>query len=55
MQRWMLAVVALGCMFSGPAARAEHAASMDLPPEYRAWFKNPDGSCVQCSIGMVGM
>jgi hypothetical protein len=55
MRRWMLAVVALGCVFSTPAVRAEHAASMDLPPEYRAWFRNPDGSCVQCSIGMVGM
>ena len=33
----------------------EHAAYMELPPEYRAWFKNPDGSCVQCSNGMVGM
>ncbi len=28
---------------------------MELPPEYRAWFKNFDGSCVQCSNGMVGM
>lgn len=29
--------------------------SMQLSPETRAWFKNPDGSCVQCSIGMVGV
>jgi hypothetical protein len=35
--------------------RAEHATYMELPPEYRAWFRNPDGSCVQCSNGMVGM
>jgi hypothetical protein len=28
---------------------------MELPPEYRAWFKNPDGSCVPCSNGIVGM
>jgi hypothetical protein len=29
--------------------------SMQLQPETRAWFKNPDGSCVQCSIGMAGV
>src|SRR5687768_17196650 len=32
-----------------------HAAHMELPAEQREWFKNPDGSCVQCSNGMVGM
>lgn len=26
-----------------------------LTPEQRAWFRNPDGSCVQCSIGMCGV
>lgn len=25
-----------------------------LPPDIRGWFRNPDGSCVQCSIGMCG-
>ena len=33
----------------------DHATFMELPAEYRAWFKNPDGSCVQCSNGLVGM
>ncbi len=28
---------------------------MELPPEVREWFRNPDGSCVQCSIGMCGV
>lgn len=28
---------------------------MQLSPETRAWFRNPDGSCVQCSIGMCGV
>ena len=28
--------------------------TMELPPDVRAWFRNPDGSCVQCSIGMCG-
>ena len=29
--------------------------AMDLPQEYRVWYRNPDGSCVQCSIGMCGI
>lgn len=29
--------------------------TMQLEPETRAWFRNPDGSCVQCSIGMAGV
>lgn len=29
--------------------------SMELPPEVRAWCRNPDGSCVQCSIVMCGL
>lgn len=27
---------------------------MELPTEVRVLFRNPDGSCVQCSNGMVG-
>jgi hypothetical protein len=27
---------------------------MQLPDYARAWYRNPDGSCVQCSIGMCG-
>jgi hypothetical protein len=29
--------------------------TMQTPPEVRAWYRNPDGSCVQCSIGMCGV
>lgn len=29
--------------------------AVDLPREIRQWFRNPDGSCVQCSIGMCGV
>ena len=32
-----------------------YPAYMELPAASRAWFRNPDGSCVQCSNGMVGM
>ena len=28
---------------------------MELPASVRAWYRNPDGSCVQCSNGMVGV
>lgn len=28
---------------------------MDVPADMRAWYRNPDGSCVQCSIGMCGV
>lgn len=54
---WRLcAVVAL--LFSVSAAVAveprDPRLSVDLPAELRAWYRNPDGSCVQCSIGMCG-
>lgn len=29
--------------------------SMQLSTNTRGWFRNPDGSCVQCSIGMAGV
>jgi len=28
---------------------------LQFPAEIRQWFRNPDGSCVQCSIGMCGV
>lgn len=28
---------------------------MQLSEDQRGWFRNPDGSCVQCSIGMCGV
>lgn len=39
----------------GVGAVADPKDAMDLPAELREWFRNPDGSCVQCSIGMCGM
>jgi len=29
--------------------------AVDLPEDIRREFRNPDGSCVQCSIGMCGV
>ena len=34
---------------------AEDTLAVDLPKEIRGWYVNPDGSCVQCSIGMCGV
>jgi hypothetical protein len=31
------------------------AQKMETPPPVRAWYRNPDGSCVQCSLGMCGV
>jgi hypothetical protein len=43
-------IAALSC-----AAPVFAADIMELPTEVRTWFRNPDGSCVQCSIGMTGV
>lgn len=40
----VFSLVAFSNLFSYP--------QMELPEEYRKWYKNTDGSCVQCSIGM---
>lgn len=37
-------------LFSGSA----WGQSMELPESVREWYRNPDGSCVQCSLGMAG-
>ena len=36
-------------------AQASAQYQLEMPPDIRAWFRNPDGSCVQCSIGMSGV
>lgn len=52
-----LLLIALLCLAqSGHAQeRPPVLTSMSLSPETRSWFRNPDGSCVQCSIGMAGI
>ena len=42
---WMIVLAA-------PAVAGELA--IDLPEDQRVRYRNPDGSCVQCSIGMCG-
>lgn len=58
----------VGCCFAQEAAAVasseplligeapfNYPAYMEVPADLRAWFRNPDGSCVQCSQGLVGM
>lgn len=40
-------------LFLATAASAQD--QLDLPAEARNCFRNPDGSCVQCSLGMCGV
>lgn len=46
-----LAALAL-ILLAGAAAAQDQ---LQFPAEVREWFRNPDGSCVQCSIGMCGV
>jgi hypothetical protein len=57
----LLWLLTLGAALSAPAAASAQSADfnypayMEIPSELRAWFRNPDGSCVQCSEGLTGM
>jgi hypothetical protein len=31
------------------------AGAVDVPADIREWYRNPDGSCVQCSLGIQGV
>lgn len=43
------------CMSATMAQTAPADLTMHLSPATRAWYRNPDGSCVQCSLGMAGV
>jgi hypothetical protein len=49
---WLLALLIAGL---AQADEPDLRLAVDLPVEIRAWFRNPDGSCVQCSLGMCGV
>lgn len=51
----MLRRLLLSVLLLLPSAILAQDAVTDFPPEVRSWFRNPDGSCVQCSIGMCGV
>ena len=50
-------VLWLSLSFCSPAPGQEYSypLAVDLPEEHRVRFVNPDGSCVQCAIGMLGV
>lgn len=47
----LFALVMLACAVLPAMAQDQ----LQFPAEVRAWYRNPDGSCVQCSIGMCGV
>ena len=52
----LLVICAIALAMVGKLCKGdEPVRMMELSPATRAWFTNPDGSCVQCSIGMVGV
>jgi hypothetical protein len=51
----LLAPMLLVALTATSAEGQETSLLPKMPPEVRAWFRNPDGSCVQCSIGMCGV
>ncbi|KKN36161.1 hypothetical protein LCGC14_0776440 [marine sediment metagenome] len=48
-------ILILMIVLASPASGAESNVAVDLPEEQRVRFRNMDGSCVQCSIGMLGV
>ena len=58
-RRLLLAIAVLFLMTNAASAQSQPPDQvplrMELPPDVRDWFRNPDGSCVQCSIGMCGV
>ena len=48
-------LICAGSLGALHSAGAQDDLAVDLPEEIRRWFRNPDGSCVQCSIGMCGV
>lgn len=49
-------IMLLHLMLIATNISAKHPVNkMELTEEQRCWFRNPDGSCVQCSIGMCGV
>ena len=57
MRSWLLSILLLGvtALSAAAAEPTDSRMAVDLPSELRQWFRNPDGSCVQCSIGMCGV
>lgn len=52
---WRAIFVLAMCAGQAAASIPAGELAMDIPPELREWYRNPDGSCVQCSLGMCGL
>lgn len=50
-----LVALAIALAWCGVTRGAEPIQMMELSKSTRSWYRNPDGSCVQCSLGMVGV
>ncbi len=55
MKTWLGLLLAIIGIDSALAQNCVPPPAADLPAPIREWFRNPDGSCVQCSIGMCGV
>jgi len=59
MKRFLLAslILLLPLLMAVPAVAAPPVIdlSADVPSDIRVLYRNPDGSCVQCSLGMSGV
>ena len=51
----VLIAIGTGTFGASPMNAGEPVQMMHLSPGVRAWYRNPDGSCVQCSLGMAGV
>lgn len=47
--------VGLDEFYGDVVANGPEWCAVQLPAAIRAWYRNPDGSCVQCSNGMIGI
>ncbi len=47
--------VVLSSALGATSQTTEPDLAVDVPSEIRQWYRNPDGSCVQCSIGICGV
>lgn len=52
---WTVLAAAITALLLTAGMAAAPTAQMQLPETTRKWFRNPDGSCVQCSIGMAAV
>lgn len=55
MKLWTGLLLLMVSTSGGRSCIATEPLAVDIPTDQRVRFRNPDGSCVQCSIGMCGV